>query len=90
MEWIRDVKIELCRSFVAAQRRNNRIIHPALDAFVTIQVRQPDRVKSKKKYISTHVVYGIDERVVAAVTHREPVETEPYDIDVWIPVEKKK
>lgn len=38
----------------------------------------------------THVVYGINEWIVAAVAHGEPIETEPYDVDVGIPAAKSK
>lgn len=36
----------------------------------------------------THVVYGIDKWIVTAITHSEPVETEPYDVDIRIPESK--
>lgn len=35
--------------------------------------------------ISTHVVYSIDERVVTAVAHCQPVATEEHDVDVTKP-----
>lgn len=35
--------------------------------------------------ICTHVVYSVNERVVATVAHRQPVATEPNDVYVTVP-----
>lgn len=35
--------------------------------------------------MNTYVVYRVDERVVARVTHSEPVEAEEYYVDVSVP-----
>jgi len=33
----------------------------------------------------THVVYGINKWIIAAIAHGEPIETEPNDVDIRIP-----
>ena len=37
-----------------------------------------------------YVQQSVDERIVAGVTHREPVRAEPYDIDVPVPAGKRQ
>lgn len=38
----------------------------------------------------TYVVNGINKWIVTAVAHGEPVETEPYDVNVRVPKKNKK
>lgn len=40
--------------------------------------------------MTTYVIYSVDEWIIAAITHCEPVTAEPYDIDVVVPVYKQK
>lgn len=37
----------------------------------------------------THVVYAVDERVVTAVAHCQPIATEPNDIYVSVPAKTR-
>ena len=40
--------------------------------------------------LRTYTENSVDERVVTAVTHRQPMTTEKYDVDVPITVKKEK
>ena len=40
--------------------------------------------------LRTYTENSVDERIVTAVTHRQPMTTEKYDVDVPITVKKRE